>query len=111
MAHIAAWQVGGQRLALRTLIVPARLGLGLQLLDLGGHGREVRVQGFVQQALLFSVERLGLGRELQPLEQRVLVRDLVDDGLLERDGLLRAAQRLAQLLFIQGVEVVGDHRA
>jgi hypothetical protein len=44
------------------------------------------------------------------------VRELVDDGLLEGDGLLRTAQGLmrtaellAQLLFIKGVEVVGDH--
>ena len=79
------------------------------LLDLCGHGRQIGVQRLIEQALLLSVEGLGLGSELQSLEDRVLVSEFVDEGLLERDGLTRAAKRLAQLLLIEGVEVVGDH--
>ena len=123
VVHIAARQVRGQRLALRKLLAVAVLRARLHLLDLGRHCRQVSVQRLVEQALLLGVERLRLGSEFQSLEDGVLVRELVDDGLLEGDGLLRTAQGLmrtaqglmrtaqglAQPLFIKGVEVVGDH--
>jgi hypothetical protein len=39
----------------------------LCLLDLGGQGGQIGVEGFLQQALLFGVVRLGLRCELQRL--------------------------------------------
>jgi hypothetical protein len=56
--------------------------------------------------------RVGLapGGELQALEQRVLVRELVDEGLLERQLGTRRTHDPTQLLGLEGVElVVGDH--
>ena len=50
-----------------------------------GQRRQIGVDGLFEQALLLGVEALGCGRELQPLEHRHLVGELVDDGLLERD--------------------------
>ena len=69
-----------------------------------------------QQALLLGVVGLALGGELQPLEHRHLVRELVDDRLLEGDLATCAARpqlaTAAQLLRIQRVDVVfGDHGA
>ncbi len=70
---------------------PLGLALGLtgrrcrlQRRDLPRDGLQVRVQRLVQQVPLLGVEPLGLGGELQAFEDRVLVRELVDDGLLER---------------------------
>ena len=45
--------------------------------------RQVGVDRLFEQALLLGAEGLALGGELQPLEHRHLVRELVDDGLLE----------------------------
>ena len=52
---------------------------------------------------------LALGGELQSLQDRVLVRELVDDRLLERDLGARGTQLLAQLFWLQRVDVLGDH--
>ena len=46
-----------------------------------------------EQALLLGVEGLALGGELQPLEHRHLVRELVDGGLLERDLVVASFDR------------------
>jgi hypothetical protein len=111
--RISRRRVGRQLLALGYLPLASRLGQGLHALDLGGHRRRVAVQGLFQQALLLSVVGLAVlltsGRELQPLEDRVLVRELVDDRLLERHLGTRDTQCPAQLLRIQRVEVFGDH--
>jgi hypothetical protein len=87
---------------------------------------KVGVDGLFDQALLLGVEGLGLGGELQSLEHRHLVVDLVDQCLLERDlaiaaldldplGGHRAHQRanhLAQLLRVELVQLGRvDHRA
>ena len=94
------------------------LGLGSNLGDREEHlrralaslqRRQIHVQRLFQQALLLGGVGLALGGELQPLEDRVLVRELVDDGLLERDLRPCRAYGVAQLLGIEGVEVVGDH--
>ncbi|HZF80328.1 MAG TPA: hypothetical protein VEZ89_11125 [Rubrivivax sp.] len=53
---------------------------------------------------------LSLGGKLQSLEDRVFVRELVDDRLLDRKLGARGTQRLAQLFRIQRVEVFRDHR-
>jgi len=56
-----------------------------ELLDLIGHRLQIRVQRFFQQASLLGAVALGLGGKLQPLEHGVLVRELVDEGLLVRE--------------------------
>jgi len=110
VAHVAARQVRRQLLAPGLLPLAGR-PTRLQRFDLGGHGRQVAVQRLIQQALLLGVEALALGCELQPLENGVLVGELVDDGLLERRVRACGPQRVAQLLGIECVEVVGDHEA
>lgn len=49
MAHIAARQVRKRHLALGLLLVAARFGRSLQLLDLGGHGRQIGGYGRVRR--------------------------------------------------------------
>jgi hypothetical protein len=88
---------------------PRCLCRGIHRLDLGGHRRQVAVQRLLQQALLLGAVGLTLGGELQPLEDRVLVRELVDDRLLEGHLGTRGPQCLAQLFRVQRVEVFGDH--
>jgi hypothetical protein len=87
------------------LPLSARLGRDLHALDLGSHRRQVAVQRLFEQALLFGVAGPGrtshFGGELQSLEDGVLVRELVDDYLLERDLGARGTQCLAQLFRIQ----------
>jgi hypothetical protein len=51
---------------------------------------QVLIQRFIEQALLLGAEALRLRGELHALEQRVLVRELVDQRLLE-DRLLALA--------------------
>ena len=70
---------------------------------------EVAVQRLIQQALLFGAEPLALRGELQRLEDGVLVRELVDDGLLERSLGACSPQGVAQLVGIERVKVVGNH--
>ena len=124
VTDLAARQMRGQRLAFGLL-----LGLGgrrrrLQLFDLDGDGRRIGFDLVVEQAALLGIEALGLGCELHALEQRVLVRELVDQDLLE-DHLLALAcdnavslgqlphqrqQGRSHLMRLQGVKVVcGDH--
>ena len=124
VADLAARQVRGQHLPLRCLLVRQRCLAGLDRFDLGGQCRQVGVQRLLEQALLLGVERFRLGLKLQPLQDRVLVRELVDQRLLEDhipiapgDQLIlevdfgtQTAQCLAQLLWVQGVDGrVGDH--
>lgn len=123
VAHLAPWQVGRQCLPLRLALVGAVLGRH-EPRDLARKGFQVLVDRFLEQALLFGAKALAGSRELEPLEYRHLVRQLVDDGLLERNGAFMAgnefglggdlrlcgAKRLAQLLRLQCVDVVvGDH--
>ena len=108
MAHIATRQMWRQLLAPRLLPLTGD-PTWLQRLNLGGHGRQVAVQRLVQQALLLGAEPLALRCELQPLEDGVLVRELLDDGLLERSLGACGPQGIAQLLGIECVEVVGNH--
>ena len=84
VADLAARQVRGQLLALGLLLVLGRLLLDLELLDLLGQCGQIGIEGLLDQALLLGGERLALGSELQLLEHRHLVRELVDGGLLER---------------------------
>lgn len=106
--HIAAGQMRRQLLA-PGLLSFAGSPAGLQPFNLGGHGRQVAVQRLVQQALLLGAEALALRCELQPLEDGVLVRELVDDGLLERSLGACSPQGVAQLVGIERVKVVGNH--
>ena len=108
MAHIAARQVRRQLLSPRLL--PLTSGAAwLQRLNLGGNCRQGAVQRLIQQALLLGAEPLALRGELQPLEDGVLVRELLDDGLLERSFGACRPQGVPQLLGIECVEVVGNH--
>jgi ADP-ribose pyrophosphatase YjhB (NUDIX family) len=111
---LGARQIGRQRDALGLLLVDRDLARRT-LLDLQGQRCQVGVDGLLNEALLLGVERLGLGRELQPLEHRHLVGELVDGGLLEGDlGALaghvchQRANRISQLVRAERVEV-GDH--
>ena len=111
VADLAPRQVCGQRRALGHLLL-FRLGRSLRFLqriDLRGHGRQVGLNLVLEQALLLGVELLALRGELQPLQDRVLVRELLDDGLLERRLCARCTQQFAQLLGVEGFEVIGDH--
>ena len=82
-----------------------------QCIDLAGHGRQVGFGLVFEQALLFRVEALGLRRKLHALQVRILVRELVDDGLLEgqilvlgRSCLQHGGQRSVQLLCTQAIQ-------
>jgi hypothetical protein len=101
VVNLAARQVRRQRLALGLLFVVLALWRRRCLLDLGGQGGQIGVNGFLEQALLFGVEGLGLGRELQPLEHRHLVSEFVDGGLLESYVGDQGAHHLAQLRHLQ----------
>ena len=94
MAHVATRQVRRQLLAPRQLPFTSSAAW-LQRLNLGGNGREVAVQRLVQEAPLLGAEPLALRGELQPLEDGVLVRELVDDSLLERGLGTRGPQGFA----------------
>jgi hypothetical protein len=110
VADLAAWQVGWQRRSLGLLLLVSGPGCRLQRVDLGGHRCQVHVQRLFQQALLLGGVRLALCGELQPLEYGVLVRELVDDGLLEGQLGTRRAHQLTQLLGFERVQLlVGDH--
>jgi hypothetical protein len=85
VADLAEWQACRQLLALGDLLLTAGLGQRGHRCDLGSHRRQVAVQHLFQQAALLGAVGLGLGGELRPLDDRVLVREFVDDGLLERD--------------------------
>ena len=112
MVDLTARQVRrqGQPLGLFLLVGGRCLRLR-QRVDLAGHGRQVRFDLVFEQALLFGVEALGLGSELHALQERVLVGELVDEGLLEGQflvlggsGLQHGQQRRAQLLGTQTLQ-------
>lgn len=124
VVHLASRQMGWQWLAPGDLLVLRPGGL----IELGAGLRDVGVQRLLEQAGLFGAqagaELLAGGSELHPLEDRELVRELVDLRLLEGDLALPLAeqftlgrrlgdqyeQRLAQLLRVEVVEVLcGDH--
>jgi hypothetical protein len=114
---LGARQVTRQYGALGLLLIALVL-VRCALLDLQSQRRQVGVDGLFDEALLLSVEGLGLGRELQPLEHRHLVGELVDGGLLEGDlGALaghvgeQCANGISQLVGTERVEVGGDHGA
>jgi len=80
---LAARQVRRQRLALGLVLVALVPLAGHDLVEFGLQRRQVGIDRLFKQALLFGAEGLGLGGELQPLEHRHLVVDLVDQRLLE----------------------------
>ena len=104
VANLAARQVRRQRLALGGLPVLGCRLLRLLGLDLQGQRRQVGVDGLVQQALLLGVVGLGLGRELQPLEHRHLVRELLDGGLLVPHLGDQPCRQFTQLRLAQGID-------
>jgi hypothetical protein len=66
VADLAAREIGRQRLALWLLALAG--GLILDFFDLVGDRLQVRIERFFQQAALPAGEALGLGGELQALE-------------------------------------------
>jgi hypothetical protein len=84
MAQLAARQVRRQRLALRLFLRSRRRLRGGPLArHLVAQRLQIGVDRLLQEAFLLGVERFAAGGELQPLEHRHLVRELVDGGLLE----------------------------
>ncbi len=106
VANLAPRQMGRQRLA-PGLPLLARRSLGrCELFDLVADGLQVGIQRFVQQASLLGAVALALGGELQALEQRVFMSELVDEGLFVSHLHQQSAHHLAQLLcaeFCQGL--------
>ena len=80
--NLAARQAGRQRLAPGLVLLTRRGRGGGELLNLVADRLQIGVQRLVQQASLLGAVALGLRGELQPLEQCVLVGELVDEGLL-----------------------------
>jgi hypothetical protein len=139
--YVSVRQMRRQRRALGGLLLVLVLGLVVAIvalpLKLACEFAQVGLERLFQQALLFRCqgagEALARGGELQPLEHGHLVRELVDQRLLERgfalalrdQGLLGAQllialghfghqrqQCLTHLLRIERVELLwGDHRS
>lgn len=111
MANLAPGQVGWQRGAFGLLAPVLESGLGgLELRDLLGDGSQVTVEFFFQQVALLGTVALGLGRKLQPLEQRALVGEFLVEGALVAQLGEQALGHFAQLhcvQFAQGLFV--DH--
>ncbi len=82
----ACWQC----VALWLALLAAVLGGRNHPLDLSGERLEVLVDGVFEQALLLRTEALAVCCELQPLQDRHLVREFVDHSLLERHGAFMA---------------------
>ena len=131
VVHVAARQVRRQRLApgaLLGLLVFGAPRFVIGLFKLGCQLRDVAVQRLFDQALLLSAhasaELLAGDGVLQPPQVGDLVRELVDQRLLEggfacmaREQLVlgrhlghQRQQRLAHLLRVQGIELLqGNH--
>lgn len=96
MTELAARQFGRQGLALGSLALRAG-GLGGELLQLALHRLKVFIDRVFEKAALIALEHLAVGGELHPLEHRVLMRELVDGGLLVAHLGEQAGGQLAQL--------------
>ena len=106
VADLAPRQVGWQRRALGNLLL---FNLGgrlrfLQRIDLRGHGRQVGLDLVFEQALLFGVEAFGLSRELHALQERVLVREFVQQRALVAQLRHEARGQLTQLFCAQALQ-------
>ena len=127
MVHLGARQVGWQRGTTRRLFRPPSVCHRGELFEFLLDGRDVGVQGFVQEAALSGVQALAGGSKLSAPQQGDLVRELVDLGLLEVDlavlggddpvvrlddallvaGVLdQATQDFAQLHCVESIEVI-----
>ena len=120
MVHLGARQVGWQRGTTRRLFRPPSVCHRGELFEFLLDGRDVGVQGFVQEAALSGVEALAAGSKLPAPQQGDLVGELVDPGLLEMDlavlegddalllagAIDQATQQLAQLYCVESIEVI-----
>lgn len=96
---VGAGQIRGQDLAFGLLFGLGPLGIiALELLDLIVDRLQILIQCFFQQTALLGAEALRLGRELQALEDGVLVGELVDGGLFEGKRLEQRLHHVAQFL-------------
>jgi len=75
-----------------------------QRVDLAGHGRQVRFDLVFEQALLLGAEAFGLGRKLHALQERVLVRELVQQRALVANLNHQPSGQLAQLFCTQTLQ-------
>lgn len=127
VVNLGAWQVRRQWRATRNLFGLLAARHQSELFELLLDGRNVDVQGFVQEAALLGVQALAARGELPAPQHGDLVGELVDLGLLEvdlailggddlvvrfDDALLmasafdQAAHQLAQLHGVEFVEVI-----
>ena len=60
VVDVVAWQMGRQRLSLRSLLLTRRLGGRVELAHLPLQRLQVLVDGFFQQTLLLRAEALGM---------------------------------------------------
>lgn len=114
MAHVAPWQVWRQRLTLCLfLLVISALGVQAEWVDLLLEFSQVAVQCFFEQAALLGRQGAGKpfagGGELQALEYRHFVRELVDHRLFECSIMLALSnQRVlrSELRIMFGLQVL-----
>jgi hypothetical protein len=93
VADLAARQVGRERQPLGLLALRRRRARCEQV-EFAGDRFEVGFERVFEQALLLALEGLAGGSELHPLEHGVLVRELVDGGLLVGEVALVALELL-----------------
>ena len=104
----------GSRAAPDAWVAPLGLRLrsviALELFNLLTDGLKILIQGLFEQAALLGAEALGLGGKLQPFENGVLVRELVDGGLFEGQSLEQGLHRFAQFVCAHIGELLwGNH--
>ena len=106
VGYFLAWQRGRQRGApgLLLTIVLGRFGRR-ELLDLGGQGFDVSIEGLKQHALLLAAIGFAGGSELEPLEDGHLVRELVDQRLLATHLFHQPAGEVTQFIGVEGGQV------
>ena len=107
VTNLAAWEIGRQGLTFGLLLgLRCRGLLGIECIYGIGHGGQVGVNLVFEQAALFGVEALGLGRKLHAFEQCVLVAELLQQSTLVAQLSHQPRRHLAQLFcaqFVQGM--------
>lgn len=82
-----------------------------KILDLGRQGLDVGVEDLKQHALLLAAIGFAGSGELEPLEDRHLVRKLGDQRLLATHLFHQPAGELAQFIGVEGGQVGGRSHA
>ena len=109
VVYLASRQMGRQRCAFGLLLLAGRLDR-TQLFDLVLNGGQIAVEFLFQQVALIGAVTFGLGGELQPLEKRALVGELLVEGALVTQFREQALGDFAQLLCVQFAQgLLVDH--